>query len=226
MKVGRGLRRQRLEAHPTHTSEKLSHIAHVLRQIGLATMGHRRQVGRIGFHQQPIGRHAPRHLAQRLGIAEGDDAGQGYVVAHAQGRAGHVPVLGETVQDSSLGQVGLGQHRQGIGARLAGMHDHRLAGLPRRLEMQAESGLLQGCRFGLVVVVQAGLADGDHPRVVQFAQQPVEHRLAARLEIQRVHADRAIHVVVGFRQTAHRRGVVGTHADAQEATDAAAACRR
>ncbi|MCY1447561.1 hypothetical protein D9M71_641900 [compost metagenome] len=130
------------------------------------------------------------------------------------------------MQDSSLGQVGLGQHRQGIGARLAGMHDHRLAGLPRRLEMQAESGLLQGCRFGLVVVVQAGLADGDHPRVVQFAQQPVEHRLAARLEIQRVHADRAIHVVVGFCQTAHRRGVVGTHADAQEAADAAAACRR
>ncbi|MCY1293026.1 hypothetical protein D9M70_422710 [compost metagenome] len=127
------------------------------------------------------------------------------------------------MQHAGLRQRRLAQQRQGIGPRFTGVDDHRLAGDPRRFEVQAEGLLLQFGRLRLVVVVQACLADGHHPGVLQFAEQPVQGRSGAGLEIQRMDAHRAIHVLVAFGECLDGGSVVGTHADAEEVADAAGA---
>ncbi|MNE36453.1 hypothetical protein D3C80_1302630 [compost metagenome] len=105
------------------------------------------------------------------------------------------------------------------------MDDHRFTGLLRRLQMQAKGFLLQLCRFGLVVIVQAGFANRHHPRVIEFLQQPVERRRGARLDIQRMHADRTVDVVITLGQGFDVGGIVGADTDTQKVPDAALASR-
>ena len=49
--------------------------------VGLAAQRLRRKIRRIGLDQQPVRRHRQRDVAQRLGVLEGDDAGEGDVAA-------------------------------------------------------------------------------------------------------------------------------------------------
>ncbi|MCY1551311.1 hypothetical protein D9M68_876310 [compost metagenome] len=57
LEVSRGLLGQGIEADPAQHGQVLGHLTHILRQIRLAAVRHRRQVWRVGFHQQAIGRH-------------------------------------------------------------------------------------------------------------------------------------------------------------------------
>jgi hypothetical protein len=80
-----------------------------------ASKRHRRQVGRVGFHQQPLGRHLPGGVANRLGTLERDDAGKRNVETELQGTAGGRPVLGEAVHDAAdVGRPLFGQDTQRI----------------------------------------------------------------------------------------------------------------
>ena len=125
------------------------------------------------------------------------------------------------MQHAGLGQLRLAQQRQGIGARATGMDDHRLAGLPGRLQMQAEGRLLQFGGFRLVVIIQAGLTDRHDLGMLKLAQQPVERRSGVGLDVQRVHADRTIDIGITLGQGLHVSRIVDTHADAQEVPDPA-----
>ncbi|SST12111.1 Uncharacterised protein [Acinetobacter baumannii] len=124
------------------------------------------------------------------------------------------------MQHAGLRQRRLAQQRQRVGARLAGVHDHWLGGDPRGFQVQAKRLLLQLGGFRFVVVVEAGLADRHHPRMRQFAQQPVQRWRASGLQVQRVHAHRTVHVGIALGQGLHRLGIVGADADAEELTDA------
>lgn len=53
-------------------------------------------------------------------------------------------------------------------------------------------------------------------RVVQLAQQPVQRRRLALLQIQRMHTHRAVDVGIALRQRLDCPGVVGADADTQE----------
>lgn len=99
------------------------------------------------------------------------------------------------------------------------MHDDRLASHFRRLQVQAECLLLELGGFRLVVIVQARLTDRHHTRVFQFSKQPVQRNGFTRLQVERVNADGAVHVVVTLGEGLHRRRVVGAHANAEELTD-------
>ncbi|MCY1546912.1 hypothetical protein D9M68_829370 [compost metagenome] len=124
------------------------------------------------------------------------------------------------MQDAALRQRGFAQQRQGIGARLAGVHDHRFTGDPGSLQVQTESLLLQLRGFWLVVVIQAGFADGNYPGVVQLGQQPVQGWRDARFEIQGVDTYRTVDIGITLGQAFDRRGVVGANADTEKMANA------
>ncbi|MNP01865.1 hypothetical protein D3C76_936930 [compost metagenome] len=191
-----------------------------MRQVWLAPIRYRCQVRGIGFHQQAIGRNLSRHIAQGISIAKGDYAGQGNIETQVQGRLGHIPILSEAMQYTRLGQVGLAQQRQGIGACAAGMNDDGLAGHVRRLQVQPKRLLLPLGSFRFVVVIQASLTNGNHVRVFKFAQQPVQGWCGPGLQIKGVHADRTIDVDITLGQVLDRLRVLGTHADTEKMPDA------
>ncbi|MNY42765.1 hypothetical protein D3C86_1776850 [compost metagenome] len=66
------------------------------------------------------------------------------------------------------------------------------------------------------MVVQAGFANGNHMRVLKFAQQPVQGRRGTGLQIQWMHANRAIDVPVTLGQILDRLRVLGADADTEE----------
>ena len=66
------------------------------------------------------------------------------------------------------------------------------------------------------MIIQAGFADRHYARMVEFVQQPVQRRRRTRLHIQRVHADRAIDIVIALGQGFDVGRVVGADTDAQE----------
>ncbi|BCA30062.1 hypothetical protein PtoMrB4_40390 [Metapseudomonas otitidis] len=88
-----------------------------------------------------------------------------------------------------------------------------------------ESLLLELRCLRLVVIVEPGLANGHHTRVIQFLQQPVQGRGLTRREIQRVYADRAVHITVAVGQGLHCGSVIGAHANAEELPNAPGARR-
>ncbi|MNS47960.1 hypothetical protein D3C72_805120 [compost metagenome] len=96
------------------------------------------------------------------------------------------------------------------------MDDHRFAGLLRRLQVQAKGFLLQLRCLRLVMVIEAGFADGDHTRVIELLQQPVQRRRGTGLYIQRVHAHRAVDVVITFGQGFDVGRVVRADTDTQK----------
>ena len=127
------------------------------------------------------------------------------------------------MQYTRLRQRRFTQQIQRIGAGSPGVHDDRFAGQPGCFKMQPEGLLLHLRSFGLVVVIQTGFTNGNHMRMLELAKQPVQHRLARRLEIQRMITDRAIHVGMALGQRSDRRCVVGANADAEEMPDTARA---
>jgi hypothetical protein len=65
----------------------------------------------------------------------------------------------------------LGKDPGGVGVGFAGVHDQRQPCLPRRGDVHAEAPLLRLGRAVQVVVVEAGLAEADHLRVLRQPQQ-------------------------------------------------------
>ena len=123
------------------------------------------------------------------------------------------------MQHPGARQVGGPQHGQGIGARLAGVDHQRQPRAPSRLEVQGEGALLDPGGVGLIVIVEAGLADGGDARMGQPRQQPVEIDGAALGGIQRMDAHGAVDVGIAFGQGLHRGGIAGIDADAEELAD-------
>src|SRR5690606_8140217 len=125
-------------------------------------MRHGSQVWRIRFDQQPLQRQPLCHLAQRIRIAERDDAGQRDIEAEIQASTGGIPVLGEAVDDATyLCGALLSQNAYCILGRAAAMYDQRLAELARGADMATESLALPLQIALVVVVVQTRFADGD-----------------------------------------------------------------
>ncbi|GFM49588.1 hypothetical protein PSCICE_08550 [Pseudomonas cichorii] len=61
--------------------------------------------------------------------------------------------------------------------------------------------------------------------MIQLGQQPVQGRRFAGLEIQRVNAHRAVHIVITLGQGLYSAGIVGTDTDAQKMPDTPATRR-
>ena len=75
--------------------------------IDLSAMWMGRQVGAVGFNQDPVGRNPSRDLAKRIErlVGESDHAGEGDVESQVEKRLGAFPVAGEGVQHSLDGTI-------------------------------------------------------------------------------------------------------------------------
>ena len=94
--------------------------------------------------------------------------------AQVQGLAGHVPVLGEAVQDPAhLPCPLLSQDPEGVRPRLPGVDDQGLAAGTGGGDVVAKALVLPGQIPLAAVIVQAGLADGDVARVSRQGDQLV-----------------------------------------------------
>ena len=73
----------------------------IARLIVFATIGNRRQIGRIGLDEQSIERHAPRHFLDDLRILESDDTRQRNVETEFQRCFRHFPGFRKAVKDAA-----------------------------------------------------------------------------------------------------------------------------
>jgi hypothetical protein len=126
-------------------------------------MRHRREVGRVGFHQHAIERYGANDLAQRRGAAEGDDPGERDHEVHLHRRAGHLQAFREAMHHAGVHRIGMcGEQAQRVLARIARMHDDREPRPRRRLQMRDEALLLALGVLRAMVVIEPGFTDRDH----------------------------------------------------------------
>src|SRR5688572_16837310 len=158
--VGAGGRSHLFQRDSAQPGDLLGHVLHQRGLVGLPAVGHRREVGRIGFDQHALQRHLTRDLPQRRRVLEGDDPGKGDVEAQRQRRARDLPGAREAMHDAAhLPGALLVHDAQGILGRLPHMDDERLAAATCGADMGAEALALP---FGIAldaVVIQPGFPD-------------------------------------------------------------------
>src|SRR5476649_2926650 len=194
-------------------------MGHVGGLIGLAALRDRREVGRIGLHQQPLERNVAHDGAQALGRLEGDDARDRDIQAERQRAPRHLGARTEAVdhaRESALGILFL-EHVAGLGVGIARMDDQRQAGLARRGDMDAEALGLFVARTVLVIEVEPGLADADHLGMARRLDQPFGGTLPLLLGLVRMDTNRAPDIAVTLGDRPHALELVEPRADGQHA---------
>src|SRR5690606_3610418 len=130
----------------------------------------------------------------RLGVAEGHDAGEGDAEVHVHRRARDLPGLAETVHHAAdLARALLLQDAQGVGRRLPGVDDERLAAGARSADVAAEALVLPCGRLLGAVIVEPGLADRDDAGIGRSRDQLFHGRVAAAALV-RVNPDRGVYL--------------------------------
>ena len=121
-----------------------------------------------------------------------------------------------------LARLGL-ENFDGVVVGVAGVDDQRQAGFPRRPDVGAQVRPLRRPRAVLVMVVQTGLADADHPGVTGEFDQPFRRRDGLVSGFVRMNADRAVHVIVSLGDVENATEAFEARADGLEAHDSAVA---
>ena len=123
--------------------------------------GFGREIGRVGLHEDAVGRQFGGDGAQRRRVLEGQNAGEGDVESKLNGAAGEVGAAGEAMQHGREGALPgfLFENSRGVGVGFARMDDERQAGFARRRDVGAEAALLRVARASVIVVVEPSFAD-------------------------------------------------------------------
>lgn len=133
---------------------------------------------------------------------------------------GDLPALGETVHDPAhLAGALLGHDPERVLRRLARMDDERLARFAGCADVPPETLVLPGEVAFAAVVVEAGLADRDHPRVVGQPDQVLDRGIAP-LALVRVHANGGVDVGIGTRDREQSWQTLERDRDAEHMADA------
>ena len=120
----------------------------------------------------------------------------------------------------------LAQNPQRIALRIAGMDNQRQAGGARHMDMRAKQGLLRGAVGMVVIIIEAGLADGHHPGVRRSLQQnPLAH-IGVFIGLMRVDADAGPDIRLLFGKGDDIGPFALAGGDVQEAADACRARAR
>ena len=96
------------------------------------------------------------------------------------------------------------------------MHDQRLVGLPCSLDVGHETLALPVEITGLMEIIEPGFADGDHGFACRQGTEFINRRFANILVV-RVHADRAVDVLIGPDTLVHRLEGIEIDADTEHA---------
>ena len=86
---------------PRTSASTLRGVGDIGRLVALAAERHRREVRRVGLHQQPIRWKIAGDLPQFSGFREGQDAGEADIAAHRDRRLGQRPRRAEAVQQEA-----------------------------------------------------------------------------------------------------------------------------
>ena len=123
-----------LAADAAHVGQNVRRVDNECRLVALSAMRRRGEIGRIGFHQNPIRWKIARYVFDILRILERQDARERDIVAERNSGLGQRPPGRKAMQDgreSPLLHFAL-QDRRKIGVRLARMDHERQAGSSRR----------------------------------------------------------------------------------------------
>ena len=111
--------------------------------------------------------------------------------------------------------VFLAEDFQGIGFRVAGMHDDRQAGFPRGLQVGAETDFLAFPRAVFVIIVEPGFAEADDLGVSGQFDQLGRRGFGLAAGFVRMDADGAEDVIEPFGHRQHLRKLAEVGADGQ-----------
>src|SRR5579884_2175045 len=184
-RLGHG--RERLAAHGGHG---LGDHAHERGLVAPAAVRHGREVRRIGLDEEALGGHEAHRRAQRLGVLERHDARHRDGEAQVEVAARVGGVAGEAVDDAAHGVRALGaQQLRRLGVRLADVDDEGPAVRAGERHVAGESRALCRARRAVIVVVEAGLADGDDAGCGEPAREGGEGVVVGGVGVVGVHAD-------------------------------------
>ena len=130
------------------------------RFVARPSMRNRREIGRIGFGEDPIlGCHSCSR-PDRLGAGERHNSRKGQVKTELERRTRHRLVTRKTVEDAAqLVPVGRAQDVERLVGRLTGMNDHRKSQLECEFHLRTKDRSLHVARREVVVIIEADLAD-------------------------------------------------------------------
>jgi hypothetical protein len=131
------------------------------RLVSLSSERDRREIGRVGFDQQPVGRHKPEQL-DISPLLECHDSAERHVPARGDGVLRETVRSGVAVEDTDYtGRPRLSDEQAGVVLRLPGMNDNWPSHLGGESNLRRKRGALSLARRVVVVVVEAALADRD-----------------------------------------------------------------
>ena len=194
-----------LERNAARLGQDLCGLDHISRFVALAAERIRREIGRVGFDQNPIGRQVGCNRAQCGRVFEGQDAAEGDIAAERDGAAGEVGAAGEAMQHSREGALPgfFLKNARGVGVGFARVNDQRQSGRARRRDMGAKAPLLRVARAVVVVIVETRFADRHDFRMPRVGDEIVHCYVQLLVRVMRMRADRAIDVRKTLRDRQH-----------------------
>ncbi len=159
-------------------------VHHPRRLVAFSPERQRREVRRIGFHEQTVSWNQPHQIVVSP-FVESDNAAEGDVPSRVEGELGEGMRACVTVKNSeNASRARIADHRAGIVFRVPGMDDDRLVQLTSEGDLSRESRALGLAGSIIVVIVQTALSDRHRSRV---SDQGAELRNVARgIELGRV----------------------------------------
>src|SRR5947209_8359905 len=199
-------RRDFLDGNPPQRRQQLRHFDYVRRLVVASAIRHRREERRVGFDEDAIVRQRFRAGAQRLGGAEGDDAGERNVVAGADELPRDLLRLRERMQNPA--RAAARQDRDHVLGRLAVVHDDGFVHAFGEIEMPLEYGDLRLARRVHVVIIESALPDRNDARLRRQSFDFRERRVIAILRLMRMKSDRSPDVIMLLRDRDRFRRIV------------------
>jgi len=138
-------------------------MAHPSGFILLAAIRHRCKIGRIGFDQHAIERHAFGNFFEFFSLFESHNAGKGNVETQIERCVGHLLRFGKAVEYAA-DFVGFffAQNAQRVFTCGAGMDNQRQAGFTRGADMAAKALALPFQIASQAIVIQTGFTYRHH----------------------------------------------------------------
>src|SRR5581483_2740457 len=160
----------------------------------------RRKVRRIRLDHQPIPRHDPGRIAQRSGVAEGQNSRERDVKPQVEEAARRGRIAREAVDYSTLGaKPFLGHDRGEPFFRIAAVDHDRLSRLAGEAKVIPERAFLRIDRRSQVVKIESALAYRGHLRGPSEASQHRDAVPGALGCIVRMHSHDGVDVGVALR---------------------------
>jgi hypothetical protein len=171
--VGRDACAEGVARYSARGSEPRYGVRDPRRLISLAAVRHRREIGRVRFHENTIVGYHAKHVVV-LPIPEGDHTTEGDIPPGIERGPGERGTAGEAMQHATHAKARRVREK---GARIflgiACMDDKRKTEAARDIELPLEDGSLRLSRRVVIVIIEAALTDGTS----SVTEKLLEYRL-------------------------------------------------